>query len=115
MVEVKNDGYSVTASYSKVTITILDANFRCLTISICSPQLLESELLNHESQFELVCARAQELISSSHFGSEEAVLKKRALQHKWEQLKAVSSERNEKLNDSLQAHQVTTSYVVIAT
>ncbi|XP_065894234.1 spectrin beta chain, non-erythrocytic 1-like isoform X3 [Dysidea avara] len=68
-------------------------------------QLLESELLNHESQFELVCARAQELISSSHFGSEEAVLKKRALQHKWEQLKAVSSERNEKLNDSLQAHQ----------
>jgi len=63
-------------------------------------------LLNHESQFELVCGRAQELISSSHFGSEEAVLKKRALQHKWEQLKAVSAERNEKLNDSLQAHQV---------
>ena len=75
-------------------------------------QLLESELINHESQFELVCARAQELISSSHFGSEDVVMKKRALQNSWEELKALSAERNEKLNDSLQAHQVCTLYYV---
>jgi len=50
--------------------------------------------------------RAQELISSSHFGSEDAVMKKRALQNSWEELKTLSTERNEKLNDSLKAHQV---------
>ena len=75
-------------------------------------QLLESELINHESQFELVCTRAQELISSSHFGSENVVIKKRALQNSWEELKALSAKRHEKLNDSLQAHQVCTAYYV---
>ena len=72
---------------------------------------MESELINHESQFELVCTRAQELISSSHFGSEDVVIKKRALQNSWEELKALSAERNKKLNDSLQAHQVRKYYV----
>ena len=77
-----------------------------LYIVLMCVQLLESELINHESQFELVCTRAQELISSSHFGSEDVVMKKRALQNSWEELKALSAEHNEKLNDSLQAHQV---------
>lgn len=63
-------------------------------------------MINHESQFELVCTRAQELISSSHFGSEDVVIKRRALQNSWEQLKAFSTERNKNLNDSLEAHQV---------
>ena len=34
------------------------------------------------------------------------MIKKRALQNSWEELKALSAERNKKLNDSLQAHQV---------
>ena len=63
-------------------------------------------MINHEAQLELVCTRAQELISSSHFGSEDVVIKRRALQNAWEELKALSTERNKKLNDSLQAHQV---------
>ena len=63
-------------------------------------------MINHEAQLKLVCTRVQELISSSHFGSEGVVIKRRALQNAWEELKAIPTQQSKKLNDSLQAHQV---------
>ncbi|XP_014681189.1 PREDICTED: spectrin alpha chain, non-erythrocytic 1-like [Priapulus caudatus] len=68
-------------------------------------QALLAEIGGHENNVQDVCEQGQQMINEGHFAAEDISTKVNGLVDKWQQLKDKAGQREQDLQDSLEAHQ----------
>ena len=69
-------------------------------------EAVEAEITTHEQLIHAVISTADELIERQHYATDEIETRCAELQEKWAELTSLSSKRQQKLKDSLQAQLV---------
>lgn len=77
-----------------------------LMLVLCACQAMEAEMAGRWPRCEQVCSVGQDLVNSGHEARSEIGARIKSLMDKWKQLQELAKSRRIKLDDAIEAQQV---------